>query len=165
VAATFPHRDREQGSPGGCLDERPASAVRGGAALLDLLVVLPLLALLMFNTVASATVVIVSTLAIVRQGGAVRGAKAAFGLMLGNLIGGAAALIAHSLLTTVPDFTFLVTLLALSGLLFGWRIATAGPTAPLFIVAFTTFLILFGAGISPFKDAGTGHCQSKILNT
>jgi hypothetical protein len=151
--AAFPEPDAAPSSGGGA--NLPQPAIRARTALIDALVVVPLLALLMVNTVASATVVIVSTLAIVRQGGAARGAKAAFGLMLGNLIGGAAALGAFGLLTIAPTFPFLIALLALAGLLFGWRIATAGPRAPVFVVACTTFLILLCAGLPPFKETGT----------
>jgi hypothetical protein len=75
--------------------------------------------------------------------------------MLGNLIGGAAALAAFGLLTIAPTFPFLIALLALAGLLFGWRIATAGPRGPVFVVACTTFLILLCAGLPPFKETGT----------
>jgi hypothetical protein len=49
----------------------------------------------------------------------------------------------------------LVALVLLAGLLFATRIATAGQTAPVFVVAFTTMLILFGAGLSPFRETGT----------
>jgi hypothetical protein len=109
---------------------------------------IPLPALLIISTVTSATVMIVSTLAIGRAGA--QGVRTAFGLMLGNLIGGAAALAAFGLLTIAPTFPFLIALLALAGLLFGWRIATAGPRAPVFVVACTTFLILLCAGLPPF---------------
>jgi hypothetical protein len=155
VHAAIPEPRPNLGSISDPVADRPPPAARARAAVLDALVVVPLLALLMINTVTSATVMIVSTLSIVRQGNIAQGTRAAFGLMLGNLIGGAAALGAFGLLTVAPTFPFLVALLALAGLLFGWRIATAGPTAPLLVVACTTILILLGAGLPPFKETGT----------
>jgi hypothetical protein len=131
----------------------PADRVR--AALLDTLVVIPLVLLFLITSFPTAMVATVSTLVIVRQGGGARGARAALGLMLGNLIGGAAAIVAYQVLVAAPSFPLLVALVLLAGLLFATRIATAGQTAPVFVVAFTTMLILFGAGLSPFRETGT----------
>jgi hypothetical protein len=135
------------------VEQDPSPRVR--SALLDTLVVMPLVLLFLVTNFPTAMVATVSTLVIVRQGSGPRGTRTALGLLLGNLIGGASALVAYQVLIAAPSLPLLTALVLLAGLGFGWRIATAGRSAPVFVIAFTTMLILFGAGLSPFKETGT----------
>jgi uncharacterized membrane protein YccC len=133
-------------------------------ALLKTLIVLPVVIVFLFYDVTSALVVLVITITIMRQQDVGKGSKNAFALLLGNILGGIAATMAYGLLKAYPTLLFLFLLTVLIGLWFGGRIASAGPRAPLFVVGFTTMVILLASGISPTGDEATEAFYSRLIN-
>jgi hypothetical protein len=109
------------------------------------------------------TVVLITVIMILRQPIAA-GPRAALGLLLGNVLGGLAALVVYNLVTAFPSLVFLLLLTLLVALLFAARIVTAGAAAPVYVVALTSFLILLGLGLAP-TQAGSGEAfVSRLIN-
>ena len=76
-------------------------------------------------------------------------------MIVANLAGGIAAIIAFNLFTVVPDFFFLILITLLMGLYFGERVFSDKPTAPLYGTAFSTFLLVLGSVTTSTEgDAG-----------
>jgi hypothetical protein len=127
---------------------------RALSALIGTIIVMVLL-LLLLNQGSVAIVVMVTALSIVRAAGLAGGTRTALGLLMGNLIGGAVAILVYWVIDHAPSLPMLAGVVVVMSLFFGERIASAGPKAPLFVVACTAAVILFGAGLSPFNDTST----------
>ena len=65
-----------------------------------------------------------------------------------------AATAAYLLVSLFPVPAVLLLLMLLFGLIFGGRIAQGAASAPVYIVALTTFLIVLGLGLTPVADSG-----------
>ena len=108
------------------LDE-PLAAAR--YALLDTLVLMPLLIFFILNATEAAIVVLIVVVTLLRQTDRQRGKSAALGLILGNLIAGVAAGIAYNVILLGNTLPFFVTVCLAATLVFAGRIATAGNRA------------------------------------
>ncbi len=131
-----------------------AAPERARNALIGTLIVMVLVVLLL-NHESAAIIVMTTALSLVRAAGLASGTRIAMGLLLGNLIGGAAAIVAYGVINHAPSLPMLAGIVVVMSLFFGERIATAGPKAPLWVVACTSAIILLGSGLSPFNDAST----------
>jgi hypothetical protein len=129
----------------------PAPSPVGGEWLRAAILLLPVAYYLGRPDEASFPLV-VAVLTILRQAEYGMGRRMAFGLLLGNLIGGLAASIGYAVLSLFPDFATLVLVLLAAGLFFGGRIAIAGPRAPVFVVALIVFITLLGLGLIEFTS-------------
>ena len=89
--------------------------------------------------------------------------RAAFGLMLVNLLGGVAASLAFTLFELRPELWLLFFILLLVSLLFGGRAAMGASTGQVFGGGLTIFLILFGLGISPLPASTPELFSTRIL--
>ena len=84
--------------------------------------------------------------------------KGGLALIIGNLIGGLASILVSNMLTVVPVFGYFLLLLFLVGLFFGNQVFGTKKTAPLFGMAFSTFLLI----ICSVTGAGTNDASSKL---
>lgn len=80
--------------------------------------------------------------------------KAGIALIIANLGGGLAAIVAFNLLTVVPNLIFLGLLTLLFGLFFGEKLFSGKPVSALFGTAFSTFLLILGNVTSITGEAG-----------
>ncbi|MBC7953271.1 MAG: DUF2955 domain-containing protein [Rhodospirillaceae bacterium] len=117
-------------------------------ALADTMVLLPVLVLFMTSGRMSFIVLMV-IIAIIRAGNQGEASRSGLSLFFANLLGGGAATIAYGIITVQPGLVFFLLIVALAGLAFGARIAINAATAPIFTMAFVTFIILLGLGVSP----------------
>jgi hypothetical protein len=127
---------------------------RAVSALIGTIIVMVLL-LLLLGQASVAIVVMVTALSIVRAAGLAGGTQTAVGLLVGNLMGGGAAILAYWIIDHAPSLPMLAGVVTAMSLFFAERIASSGPKAPLFVVACTAAVILLGAGLSPFNDTST----------
>ncbi len=81
--------------------------------------------------------------------------KAGGAMILGNLAGGILSIIAYELLTIVPEFSFFLLLVFLAGLLLGKQVFSGKPAAPLYGMAFSTFLLILCSTTSGDAEAGS----------
>lgn len=148
--AFFPMR--AQAHPVSALAQNERDAV--ALALANAAALMSLVIYFMLTASPVSIVAVLTVIGILRQP-ADLGGGTAFGLILGNLVGGLAATAAYLLVTLLPSPAFLLLVVLLVGLLFGDRIARGGKSAPIYTVGLTTFLIVLGLGLSPLpQDSG-----------
>jgi hypothetical protein len=149
--AFFPIRVQAEPVSALAQDERDSVAL----ALANTAVLMSLVIYFMLAPSPVSIVLVLTVISILRQP-ADLGGGTAFGLVLGNLVGGLAATAAYLLITLLPSPAFLLLVVLLVGLLFGDRIARGGELAPIYTVGLMTFLIVLGLGLSPLpEDSGT----------
>jgi uncharacterized membrane protein YccC len=140
----------------------PATAARH--ALLDTLVLLPVLTWFVLDATELAVVVLIVIVTLLRQHDPKQGQRAALGLILGNLIGGIAAAIVYNLVLLSNTLLFFTTACLSASLIFAGRIATAGDRAPIYAIAFATFILLLGLGMTPLPGGSGEAFVSRLLN-
>ena len=140
----------------------PIAAAR--YALLDTLVLMPLLTWFILNATEAAIVVLIVVVTLLRQTDRQQGKSAALGLILGNLVAGVAAGIAYNVILLGNTLPFFVTVCLAATLIFAGRIATAGSRAPVYVVALGTFVLLLGLSLSPLPGSTGEAFVSRILN-
>lgn len=133
-------------------------------ALLDTLILMPLLIWFIVNATEAAIVVLIVVVTLLRQTDRQHGKSAALGLILGNLIAGVAAGIAYNLILLGNTLPFFVTVCLAATLIFAARIATTGRRAPVYVVALGTFVLLLGLSLSPLPGSTGEAFVSRILN-
>jgi hypothetical protein len=144
---------------------RPAEPVTAARhALLDTLVLLPVLTWFVLDATEVAVVVLIVTVTLLRQHDPKQGQRAALGLILGNLIGGIAAAIVYNLVLLSNTLLFFSTACLSASLIFAGRIATSGDRAPIYALAFATFILLMGLGMTPLPGGSGEAFVSRLLN-
>lgn len=143
-------------------DQPPPAAARN--ALLDTAVLFPALAWFVLDATEVAIVVLIMIVTLLRMRNMEQGLRAAFGLVLANLIGGITAAIFYSLVALADTFLFFVTACLAACLAFAGRIVTAGERAPVYAIALATFLLLLGLGITPLPGGSGQFFVDRLLN-
>ncbi|MBY6093901.1 DUF2955 domain-containing protein [Ferrimonas balearica] len=137
----------------------PSVAVAYRNAWLCTLLVMPLL-LFFYLTDRSGDLLVLVLVAILAQSpGLTSGSKAGLGMIMANLVGGAAAILFYNLLVAVPMWLFFAALMLLTALLFGQLIFTS-PKGKVFATGFTTLLILIGS--TTFSDGGDASTKLMV---
>ena len=85
-------------------------------------------------------------------------------LVLGNLVGGLAAAVAYNLVVLGNTLLSFVLVCLAASLIFAGRIVTGGRTAPIFAIAFGTFILLLGMGLSPVPGGSAEAFISRLVN-
>jgi hypothetical protein len=143
----------------GAFDARIAARV----ALSDTLVLLPLLVAFIIGGDINNIVILIMTLNILRQVDPSRGARLAVGLILGNLIGGAAGVVAHEFIVLTNNFAFFLFAILVPSLWFAGRIVRGGPTAPIYVIGLASFILILGLGVSPLPGASAESFTTRVL--
>jgi hypothetical protein len=144
---------------------RPAEPTTASRrALLDTLVLFPVLAWFILDATEVAVVVLIVIVTLLRQHDPRQGQRAALGLIFGNLIGGIAAALVYNLVLLSNTLLFFSTACLAASLIFAGRIVTAGDRAPIYAVAFATFILLLGLGISPLPGGSGEAFVSRLFN-
>ena len=140
----------------------PPEAAR--EALLNTLVLLPVLTWFVLVATEIAVVVLIVIVNLLRQRDPQQGQRAALGLILGNLIGGLAAAAVYDLVLLNETFLFFVAVCLAATLAFAGRIATAGQRAPIYVIALATFILLLGLGMSPLPGGSGEAFVTRLVN-
>ncbi len=151
-------------APAANATRRSAADKAARQALLDILVLTPVLAWFILDASQVAVVVLIVIVTLLRQHDPEQGQRAALGLILGNLIGGIAAAAVYNLVLLNNTLLFFVTVCLAAGLMFAGRIVTAGNRAPVYAIAFATFILLLGLGLSPLPGGSGEASVSRLLN-
>lgn len=150
----------------------PPAQVQSGAfdagtamriALSDALVLLPLLLAFIIGGDINNIVILIITLNILRQVDPAQGARLAMGLIIGNLIGGAAGVVAHEFVVLSSSFVFFLLAVLIASLWFAGRIVRGGPTAAIYVVGLATFILILGMGVSPLPGASAENFTVRVL--
>jgi uncharacterized membrane protein YccC len=130
----------------------PADAEPGASAATGAKDVFPVVALFLYLGLTSVLILVFVAL-LSMQPDLATGKKAGKALIVGNLIGGVAAIIVFELLVMVPELYFLLLLTLIVGLSFGGRLFSGSPTGPLFGQAYSTMLLVVLSATSAFGEA------------
>ena len=122
-------------------------------AFTQTLVVMPLLILFHLFEWTGAVLVLVFVALLSLQPGFASSFRTGKAMLVGNAMGGVAAIVMFGVLTVVPEYAFLILLTLLAGLFFGSRLMSDRPTAPLYGMAFSTLLLVIGMTTSMAGDA------------
>ncbi len=114
-------------------------------ALTRTLVIMPIVLMFYFFDLMSALLVLVFIAILSMQAGFGAGFKAGKALIIGNLIGGLLAVVIYEVYTVVPILSFFLLTISFIGLVIGRKLFSDIPTAPLFGMAFSTFLLIIGS--------------------
>jgi hypothetical protein len=136
----------------------PPPLERFKTAAISTLVVLPLLTLFYSFQLQSALLILVFVALLSSQPGFATNFKAGGALVLGNTIGGAAAVLVYQMLVIVPEFYFLILITFLAGLVFGAQVFSNRPTAKLYGMAFSTLLLV----IASTTASGSTEASEKV---
>jgi hypothetical protein len=147
-------------------DEEQTAAASGRPAMRALANAAILLGALTFcltNSAFSLALVLPITVAsLLLQFDLVTTVRSAFGLVAINLLSGVLASLAFAFVELRPSLLFLFLTVFLVGLLLGGRAAAAPGLAKVYAGALTTFLILFGSGISPLPTTTPESFSTRI---
>lgn len=91
------------------------------------------------------------------------GIKGGMGLVTGNILGGAIAIVVYELTVLLPNLLFLTLLIVLVCLLLGPRIFAGGATGALCGTALTTVLLIVGMTVSPIGPEADAKFYSRIV--
>jgi len=149
--AFFPTRVQAQPVSAAPRGERDPIAL----ALANAAVLMSLVLYFMLTVSPVSMVLVLTVISILRQP-ADLGGGTAFGLSLGNRVGGLAATAAYLLVTLFPAPIFLLLVALFVGLVFGGQIVRGAKFAPIYTVGLMTFLLVLGLGIYPLPaDSGS----------
>ncbi len=151
VWALFPDREtvavKAQGAGGAPPQQRLSRAAR------VLLITFPVVLAFIFFQWSDALLVLlyIVILALLPSG-----VKAGMGMVLANLLGGAATLVVYGLLLVAPNLFFFLLLYLAAALLFGQQIFSGKPAAQLYQTAFSAFTLLIGGVVMGEETTGIG---------
>ncbi|MGE3872921.1 MAG: DUF2955 domain-containing protein [Parvibaculaceae bacterium] len=145
---------------------KPSGPATGAArgAFFDMLILVPLLVAFILGGSIDNIVILIITLNLLREIEPARRSRVALALLLGNLIGGALGVLAYQFVTLTNNSFLLFTLTVLAASLwFGGRFARRGPDAPVYAIAFATFLLILGIGLTPLPMGSEEAFAARIL--
>jgi len=138
--------------------KKPGKSERFNTALTNTLVIMPVFLIFYFFQLSSSLLILIFIAILSMQPAFAKDFKGGMALIIGNLIGGLASIVAFEILTVVPEFTYFVILIILSGLIFGKQVFSGRPAAPLYGMAYSTFLLI----ICSVTASGSGDAGSKV---
>ena len=139
----------------------PAYAAR--VAISDTLVLIPLLVAFIIGGDINNIVILIIALSLLRAVEPERTSRVAAGILLGNFLGGLLAVAVNQWVVVADSFVFFVLIVLATSLWFGSRIAYGGTRAPVYAIAFGTFLLILGIGITPLPGGSEMAFSVQIL--
>lgn len=118
-------------------------------AISDTLVLLPLLVTFIVRGDINNIVILMITINLLREIELAHSRRLALAILLANLLGGALAVLAHQFILLSDSLPLFLLTVLLAGFWFGGRLVRGGPTAPVYALAFGTFLLVLGMAITP----------------
>ncbi len=116
-------------------------------------ILLPIILVFYVFTLNEAIITLLFSAIIILQPDVQSGRKASAGLVIGCAFGGVVSLIVYTLLVMVPTYPFMIAIMFLTLLLIAREMFSDKPTAPLYGLSISTFLIIIGSSVS-FNDSG-----------
>lgn len=129
---------------------------RYNRALLSTLVILPVFVLFYAFQLAGSILILIFIGILSMEPSFAKNFQAGKALIIGNVLGGIVSILAYNLLVIAPHFSFLILVVLSGGLFLGTMFFSDRKAAPLFNMAFSTFLLVIGSttGESASIDAG-----------
>ncbi|MCF6224105.1 MAG: hypothetical protein L3J34_10305 [Flavobacteriaceae bacterium] len=122
-------------------------------ALNIVIILIPVLLLFYFFKLTSSVLILIF-IAILSMSPALANPKVGLVLVVANVLGGIVAIVGYKLLSTIPNFTFMILLVLSVGLLFGNRIFSSHKLSQVFASGLSAFLLILGSVLSSDAEAG-----------
>lgn len=161
--AAFPTANGAQEAPI-VAPEIPSPHAAAALASWKTLILMPVLAWFVLDASQTAIVVLIMIVTLLRLVDPQLGWRVALGLIVGNLLGGFAAVIAYNVVKTGDSIVTLFFVILCISLVFAGRIVTARENAPIFVVAFATFILLLGSGLSPLPGGSEEAAVTRVMH-
>lgn len=158
--AVFPHRGDAEPESAAATAAHPLAVHHAVANTATLLIAVT--ACLTQDELAAAIVIPITVASLLLQFDAAASARAAFGLVAVNLIGGVAASFAFLVLQVRPTGAALFLLVLLAALVFGGRAALGDAASKMYAGALTIFLVVFGLGVSPLPGSAAETFSTRV---
>ncbi len=146
---------------------KPSAPVQSGAArgaLVDVLVLMPILIAFILGGDINNIVILIIALNLLREVEPGRRSQVALALLVGNLLGGALGVLAYQFIILANNsFVFFTLVVLLASLWFGGRFARREANAPVYAIAFATFLLILGIGVSPLPMGSEEAFAPRII--
>ena len=139
----------------------PPQAAR--VAISDTLVLLPLLVAFIIGGNVNNIVILITSLTLLRQIEPSHSGRVAVAILLGNILGGILGVLAYQFVLLADDFVVFILMILGMGLWFGSLIANGGSKAPLYAIAFGTFLLILGLGLTPLPGGSEELFATRIF--
>lgn len=120
-------------------------------------------ACLINDQLAAAMVIPITVTSLLGQLDVGASGRVAIGLVIINLSGGILASVAYAILTLRPSLFSIFLIVLVVALILGGRAAASSKDAKMFAGALTTFLILFGLGVSPVPGSAAESFATRIV--
>jgi hypothetical protein len=154
---------KEEVKPAEQLKPEPTVNERFITALTSVMVIMPVYLIFYFASIPNALLILVFIAILSMQPAFAKDFKVGKALIIGNIIGGLAAIVVYEILTIVPEFSFLVVIVLLGGLVFGTYVFGQSKMAPVFGMAFSTFLLIICSVTASDSDGAGGKVWSRVL--
>ncbi|MFZ5674074.1 MAG: DUF2955 domain-containing protein [Pseudomonadota bacterium] len=141
----------------------PEPAVAARIALSDTLILLPILVAFIMHGDINNIIVLMIALNLLRVVEPEQSGRIAVAIILGNVLGGGIAVLAYQFVVLGGSLVFFVLIVLAMGLWFGGRIVRGGPKAPVYAIAFATFLLMLGLGVSPLPSGSEELFATRIV--
>jgi len=141
----------------GALKVHPVYLALAGTAI-----VLPLMTIYLMYGLTDALPVLITTVVLVVNFDASRGALQGLVMILANCIGGLIAVSAHSILQIAPSLFTLAGITFAIGVVFARRIETGGPGGTVAMITFNQAIIMLSLGLIP-GPSNAGIWASRVL--
>ncbi|WP_275782506.1 hypothetical protein [Pararhizobium gei] len=115
------------------------------------------------DNLTSAAVIPITVASLLGQIDISQSSRTSIGLVVVNLFGGIVASVAYAVLTIRPGLLWMFVIVLVVGLILGGRAAARTTDAKIYAGALTTFLILFGLGVSPLPGTAAESFSTRIL--
>lgn len=132
-------------------------------AISDVIVLLPLQIAFMVQGSIDNFVMLMITINILGQVESAGNKRMALVLLAGNLMGGLVAVGTEQVVFLADNFVQFILMVLLAALWFAGRMTRAGPLAPLYALAFATFILLLGMAISPLPGSSEEAFMVRVI--
>ncbi len=139
------------------------AALAARIALSDTLILIPVLIAFIMRGDINNIIILMITLNLLRAVEPAQSGRIASAIILGNVVGGAIGVLAYQFVVLGGNLVFFILIVLAAGLWFGERITGSGAKAPVFAIAFATFLLILGLGISPIPSGSEELFATRIL--
>ena len=136
---------------------------RASTALKSTVVILPVLIFFYLFQLSDAILTLIFIGILSMQPSFAKGFAVGKALIIGNLAGAVIAIVVFNLIVVVPNFGFLILLVLSTGLLLGLKFFSGSKTAPLFNMAYSTFLLLLGSMTASTGENDDGQAWTRVL--
>ncbi len=143
-------------------ETEPTVQERFTNALTSVLVIMPVYLIFYFFPIPNALLILVFIAILSMQPAFAKDWKVGKALIIGNTIGGLAAVLGYEILTMVPEYSYLIILVLLGGLIFGKFVFSQSPLAAVYGMAFSTFLLIICSVTGSDGDGAGGKVWSRV---